>query len=88
MVHNRATVEILFPVTERLAHYPNWSVDGIIEYIHSEEFKTMIQKRMTRRLTALDLGGLNDAINKDYYRAVFQYRLVMNSPDEILRSSG
>ena len=44
MVHNRAAVEILFPVTARLPHYPNWTVDGIIEYTHSEEFKTMVLK--------------------------------------------
>ncbi|KAL1568698.1 ankyrin repeat and SOCS box protein 2-like isoform X1 [Salvia divinorum] len=75
MVHNRAAVEILFPVTERLAHYPNWTVDGIMKGVHSEQFKTMIEKRMTRRLTALDLGGLRDASNKDYYRAIYKYRL-------------
>ena len=42
IVHNRAAVEILFPVTERIAHYPNWTVDGIIEYIDSEDFRTMV----------------------------------------------
>ena len=42
MVYNRAAMEILFPVTERLAHYPKWTVDGIIEYTHSEEFKTKV----------------------------------------------
>ena len=42
MVDNRAAVEILFPVTKRLAVYPNWTVDGIIEYIHSGEFETLV----------------------------------------------
>ena len=42
LVHDRAAVEVLFPVTEQLAHYPNWTVDGIIEYTHSEEYKKMV----------------------------------------------
>ncbi|XP_042020530.1 ankyrin repeat and SOCS box protein 5-like isoform X2 [Salvia splendens] len=76
MVQNRAAVEILFPVTEQLAHYPtNWTVDGLMEGVHIEGFKTMMDKRITRRLTALDLGGLRDAGNKDFYRAIYQYRM-------------
>ena len=42
MVRNRAAVEILFPLAEQIALYPNWTVDGIIEYTHSEEFKTKV----------------------------------------------
>ncbi|KAG6396821.1 hypothetical protein SASPL_142978 [Salvia splendens] len=34
-----------------------------------------VDKRITRRLNALDLGGLRDAGNKDYYRAIYQYRM-------------
>ncbi|KAL1568717.1 ankyrin-1-like isoform X2 [Salvia divinorum] len=75
MEHNRAAVEILFPVTEQLAHYPNWTVDGIMEYVHSEEFRKMSEEKLTKRLNALDFGGLLDAGNKNYYRAIFHYRM-------------
>lgn len=43
MVRNRAAVEILFPVTERLANYSiNWTVDGLMESVHIEGFKAMV----------------------------------------------
>ncbi|KAL1549860.1 ankyrin-3-like [Salvia divinorum] len=74
MVHNRAAVEILFPVTKRLAIYPNWTVDGIIEYIHSQEFKTLREQKMTMRLTELGIGGMHGASNKQYSRAILLYR--------------
>ncbi|XP_047965484.1 uncharacterized protein LOC125209952 [Salvia hispanica] len=75
LVHDRAAVEVLFPVTEQLAHYPNWTVDGIIEYTHSEEYKKMSQEKLTKRLSVIDFGGLLDAGNKNYYRAIFHYRM-------------
>ncbi|KAL1568720.1 E3 ubiquitin-protein ligase mib1-like [Salvia divinorum] len=74
MVHNRAAVEILFPVTERLAHYPNWTIDGIIEYIHSEEYKEMREEKLTKRLTELELGGKRDASHKNYYNGILKYK--------------
>ncbi|XP_042024938.1 ankyrin-1-like isoform X2 [Salvia splendens] len=75
LVHNRAAVEILFPVADRLAHYPSWTVDGIIEYTHTEEYKNMSEAKLTKRLSAIDFGGLLDAGNKNYYRAIFHYRM-------------
>ncbi|XP_042025226.1 ankyrin-1-like [Salvia splendens] len=75
MVHNRAAVEILFPVTKRLAVYPNWTVDGIIEYIHSDEFKTMKEQKLINHLAELDSGGMHDASNKQYTNAILQYRM-------------
>ncbi|KAL1568716.1 poly [ADP-ribose] polymerase tankyrase-1-like isoform X2 [Salvia divinorum] len=75
MVHNRAAVEILFPVTERIAHYPNWTVDGIIEYIHSEDFRTMSEEKLTMELTELKLGGMHDASSKEYYQAILKYKM-------------
>ncbi|XP_042020513.1 inversin-B-like isoform X3 [Salvia splendens] len=74
MVHNRAAVEILFPVTARLPHYPNWTVDGIIEYTHSEEFKTMNEEKLTKCLTELELAGMHNASHKDYYNAINKYK--------------
>ncbi|KAL1537335.1 ankyrin-1-like isoform X1 [Salvia divinorum] len=78
MVRNRAAMEILFPVTKRLAHYPNWTVDGIIEYIQSEEFAAMGKENMIMLLTKLDIGGMNDACNKNFYSAIIQYRKATN----------
>ncbi|XP_047965385.1 ankyrin-1-like isoform X2 [Salvia hispanica] len=75
MVLNRAAVDILFPVTARLPHYPNWTVDGIIEYTHSEEYKKMSEEKLTKRLSAIDFRGLLDAGNKNYYRTIFHYRM-------------
>ncbi|XP_047965389.1 ankyrin-1-like isoform X4 [Salvia hispanica] len=84
MVLNRAAVDILFPVTARLPHYPNWTVDGIIEYthseefwcvIHSEEFKTKMEKRMRICLAVLDLRGEQDASNKEYNHSIVNYRM-------------
>ncbi|XP_047967575.1 ankyrin-1-like isoform X2 [Salvia hispanica] len=74
MVYNRAAMEILFPVTERLAHYPKWTVDGIIEYTHSEEFKTKSEEKLSMRLTKLELKGMQHASNKEYYRGILKYR--------------
>ncbi|XP_047968382.1 poly [ADP-ribose] polymerase tankyrase-1-like isoform X2 [Salvia hispanica] len=75
IVHNRAAVEILFPVTERIAHYPNWTVDGIIEYIDSEDFRTMSVEKLTMGLTELKLGGMHDASNKEYEQAMMKYKM-------------
>ncbi|MED6129065.1 hypothetical protein PIB30_104144, partial [Stylosanthes scabra] len=33
---NRGIVEILFPLTSKIDAVPNWTVDGIIEYMQSE----------------------------------------------------
>ncbi|XP_042018902.1 uncharacterized protein LOC121766703 [Salvia splendens] len=75
MVRNREAVEILFPVTKRLTVYPNWTVDDIIEYIHSGEFKTLREQKLINRLAELDFGGMRDVSNKQYTNAVLQYRM-------------
>ncbi|XP_047961797.1 ankyrin-1-like [Salvia hispanica] len=78
MVRNRAAVEILLPVTKRLAHYPNWTVDGIIEHIKSEEFIAMGREKIQWLLAALDHRGMQLASNKDFHSAIAQYRTVSN----------
>ncbi|XP_042019857.1 uncharacterized protein LOC121767605 isoform X2 [Salvia splendens] len=77
MLRNRAAVEILFPVTEQIAHYPNWTVDGIIEYTHSEEFKTKMEKKMTICLAEVDIRGKQYASNKEYSDSIINYRMVL-----------
>ncbi|KAL1537334.1 ankyrin-1-like isoform X1 [Salvia divinorum] len=73
-VRNRAAMEILFPVTKRLAHYPNWTIDGIIEYVQTEEFLAKGAERVLRLLTKLDIRGMQYACNEDLYSAIVQYR--------------
>ncbi|XP_042029018.1 ankyrin repeat and SOCS box protein 7-like [Salvia splendens] len=78
MVRNRAAMEILFPVTKRLAHYPDWTIDGIIKCIHSEEFKAMGAEKMRNVVTKLDIKGMYFAYDKDFKSAVIQYRKATN----------
>lgn len=33
---NRNAVEILFPLTSKVETVPTWSIDGILEYVQSE----------------------------------------------------
>ncbi|XP_042052239.1 receptor-interacting serine/threonine-protein kinase 4-like isoform X2 [Salvia splendens] len=75
MVHNRAAVKILFPVTKRLEIYPNWTVDGIIESFHSEEFKTLREQKRTMHLAGLEAQGMHEASNKQYRTATLVYRM-------------
>ena len=56
MVQNRAAVEILFSVTEQLAHYPtNWSVDSLMEAVHLEGFQTMVEATQPHFVLQLNL---------------------------------
>ncbi|MED6181298.1 hypothetical protein PIB30_018033 [Stylosanthes scabra] len=45
---NRGIVEILFPLTSKMDAVPNWTVDGIIEYMQSE-----IKKQQDESTTSL-----------------------------------
>lgn len=42
MAHNVNGVVILFPLAEPIADYPNWSVDGIMNYSLSDEAKIKV----------------------------------------------
>ncbi|XP_042039819.1 ankyrin repeat and death domain-containing protein 1B-like isoform X2 [Salvia splendens] len=75
LVHNRAGVEILFPVTKRITHFPNWTVDGITEYAHSEEFTAMNTARLQRKLNAINFRATKYTGDKNYGHAVLQYRI-------------
>jgi hypothetical protein len=39
---NRRAVEILFPLTSKVETIPNWTVDGILEYMQSESSKEQV----------------------------------------------
>ncbi|GLT55205.1 hypothetical protein SLA2020_283480 [Shorea laevis] len=42
---NRRAVEILFPLTSKVETIPNWTVDGILEYMQSESSKEQEETR-------------------------------------------
>ncbi|XP_042040210.1 putative ankyrin repeat protein RF_0381 isoform X2 [Salvia splendens] len=75
LVQNRAGVEILFPVTKRITHFPNWTVDGIIEYGHSEEFTTMNTARLQTKLNAINFRATKYTGDKNYGHAILEYRM-------------
>ena len=39
---NRQATEILFPLTSKVETIPNWTVDGILEYMQSEHNKEQV----------------------------------------------
>ena len=45
---NRGAVEILFPLTSKIDAVPNWTVDGIIEYMQSEIKKQQDESTTSR----------------------------------------
>lgn len=46
MHSNLAGVMILFPVTSRIPTIPNWSLDGIMKHLHSEEGRRQVMMMM------------------------------------------
>ncbi|KAG6394080.1 hypothetical protein SASPL_144659 [Salvia splendens] len=70
MLRNRVAMEILLPVTKRLAYHPNWTIDGIIEHIQSDEFMAMGAFKVQMLLSKLDTRGMQCAWNKDLYSAM------------------
>ncbi|RZC73161.1 hypothetical protein C5167_048643 [Papaver somniferum] len=42
---NNEIVEILFPVTSRIPTYPNWTIAGLMEHVHSEATKKKKKKK-------------------------------------------
>ncbi|XP_042020536.1 uncharacterized protein LOC121768200 isoform X2 [Salvia splendens] len=59
-----------------------------MEYIHSEEFKTKMEKRMRICLAVLDLRGEQDASNKEYNHSIVNYRMLEPSnPTWVIKRS-
>ncbi|KAJ9180078.1 hypothetical protein P3X46_008367 [Hevea brasiliensis] len=51
---NRAAVEILFPLTSEVQTIPEWTVDGILEYMQSETNKQLEEMRNLREVIATE----------------------------------
>ncbi|XP_026410163.1 ankyrin-3-like [Papaver somniferum] len=62
---NSEVVEILFPVTTRVPTYPNWTIDGLMEHVHSVAAKkkklkatiSMFLKKLTSRYQGFWASG-------------------------------
>ncbi|XP_039067278.1 ankyrin-1-like isoform X2 [Hibiscus syriacus] len=54
----RKAVEILFPLTSRIDVIPEWTVDGILEYMQSEEEMKNLKEAMGTRDTTLPTRDL------------------------------
>ncbi|KAH6813692.1 hypothetical protein C2S51_022710 [Perilla frutescens var. frutescens] len=75
LAHKLESVKILFPQTQRVPHYPNWTVDGITEHLYSEEAKTKREQEMRSYLDIEDKRGKTAFSRKDYRSAVISYSL-------------
>ncbi|XP_059440605.1 uncharacterized protein LOC132173056 [Corylus avellana] len=47
---NRQAIEILFPLTSKVETIPNWTVDGILEYMQSEHNKEQEETRNSKEV--------------------------------------
>ncbi|GMN25542.1 hypothetical protein TIFTF001_000982 [Ficus carica] len=67
---NRGAVEILFPLTSKIENIPKWTVDGIIEYMHSEtsrqqeDMKRLKEAEMPKDLPKQDLPKVSPEAKK------------------------
>ncbi|XP_024025168.1 uncharacterized protein LOC21407303 [Morus notabilis] len=67
---NRGAVKILFPLTSKIESIPKWTVDGIIEYMHSEtsrqqeEMKSLKEADMPKELPKQDLPEVTPEAKK------------------------
>ncbi|XP_020550228.1 uncharacterized protein LOC105163576 isoform X2 [Sesamum indicum] len=86
---NYAIVKILFPLTQRIPEYPDWSIHGIAKYFHSEPAK--IKREETRNAySKLVKQKGNDATNrKEYWDAIKWYSeaIYLDSSDARLLSN-
>ncbi|KAL8548083.1 hypothetical protein ACS0TY_007413 [Phlomoides rotata] len=70
---NVECVRILFPVSRRIPNYPNWSIDGIMDYFQSEEAKTMREEQRNVYLDSVISQGKTAWKKKDYSSAMRWY---------------
>ncbi|XP_057770157.1 uncharacterized protein LOC130989990 [Salvia miltiorrhiza] len=73
LVRDREGVEILFPLTRPMKHYPEWTVDGIMDYCRSERAKTERDEYKRLCLDALDKAGHAAMDLKQYRRAIVYF---------------
>ncbi|KAL1568723.1 ankyrin repeat domain-containing protein 17-like isoform X1 [Salvia divinorum] len=75
LARNLQGVEILFPLSKPIESYPKWSVDGIMEYCHSEEAKTEREAYKNRCLVAIGRIGDRAMSFKRYNIAALHFKI-------------
>ncbi|KAL9168773.1 hypothetical protein ABFS82_04G036900 [Erythranthe guttata] len=63
-------VRILFPLTERIPVYPDWTIRGIINYFHYEAVEIKREQNKEDYLRFVDQKGKDAVKRKDYATAV------------------
>ncbi|XVF01960.1 hypothetical protein REPUB_Repub04eG0134700 [Reevesia pubescens] len=56
----RQAVEILFPLTSRIDSIPEWTVDGVLEYMQSEAIKQLEQVKQKKAALRHHMGKMGD----------------------------
>ncbi|CAA0828045.1 ankyrin repeat family protein [Striga hermonthica] len=85
-VGNLDGVNILFPLTERMMEYRDWSIQGIINRFHSEQAKRQRMAALVVTFWELDKLGKGALGSGDYQEALkwFNMALILQPDDETL----
>ncbi|PIA28680.1 hypothetical protein AQUCO_06700002v1 [Aquilegia coerulea] len=74
---NLAEVGILFPVTSPIPACSDWSINGIMEYVHSEEGRQQVLAKIKERLFIAKSEADRALHSKEYIQAKFLYTEVI-----------
>ncbi|KAK8565334.1 hypothetical protein V6N13_020455 [Hibiscus sabdariffa] len=66
-------VMTLYPVTSPISGYPDWSVEGIMVHVHSEETKEKARQLNQHHFTESKLKGTEAVKKMDYHDAIKWY---------------
>ncbi|XP_059440604.1 uncharacterized protein LOC132173055 [Corylus avellana] len=66
-------VEILFPLTSKVEAIPNWTVDGILEYMQFKRSKEQVAREAKKKATEAKSRGDDAFKRKEYHMAVEAY---------------
>ncbi|GMI66471.1 tetratricopeptide repeat 10 [Hibiscus trionum] len=75
---NRDGVMTLYPLTSPISDYPDWSVDGIMVHIHSNEMKEKSSKLIQLNFMESKLKGTEAVKKMDYHDAIKWYTKAIN----------
>ncbi|KAK9035431.1 hypothetical protein V6N11_077471 [Hibiscus sabdariffa] len=66
-------VMTLYPVTSPISDYPDWSVEGIMVHVHSEEMREKARQLNQHHFTESKLKGTEAVKKMDYHDAIKWY---------------
>ncbi|KAL1547163.1 ankyrin repeat domain-containing protein 17-like isoform X1 [Salvia divinorum] len=72
--NNLKALEILLPVTTVMKHYPEWTVDGVMQYCHSEQAQAEREDDREACLVALHKGAHICIGLKKYNNAILHFK--------------